>query len=343
LITQAINPNYAGSKINSIQEIEQKGNSLIAQSDMLVSQISNGSSQNSRNLIMVQLSLLLLNIAVHVIMLYIIIKMVKPIIALTGAVRQVRNGDLNVSLDTSSPHQEISELTLSFSEMVNGLRNRDKKQQEFINNVADELRNPIQPIIGLAEVLHEKDQDKENNEIIDAILRNAHRLQLLIEEILDIAKIEAGSFQLRKETFDLSDAVGDIVRDLGITRRSRVVIRNDIPPHTLIYADKLRIERVVSTLLNNALRFTDKGTITVAAQNTDQQVTFSISDSGAGMSYVITRLFQKYSSPHVAGTDLSLYMSKNIIERHGGKLWGANTSAGGATFGFTIPTGIGKS
>jgi signal transduction histidine kinase len=246
----------------------------------------------------------------------------------------------------------------------------DKMKDEFINVAAHELRTPIQPIIGLSEVLRSKMRNNdsgsnsasiaENQEYVDVILRNGQRLGKLVEDVLDVTKIESQSLELRREHFDLNDLIINIIDDIvaaeaesmvyGLTDRHKQ--KNNVkityqPRHLPVYADRNRLTQVISNLLNNALKFTSEGFVMINAdkktdkdsKNSNDIAIISVSDSGSGVDpEIMPRLFTKFSSKSFSGTGLGLYICKNIIEAHGGRIWAENNNDGkGATFSFTLP------
>jgi two-component system sensor histidine kinase VicK len=231
------------------------------------------------------------------------------------------------------------------------LNRADEMQKEFINIAAHELRTPIQPILGLSEVLHDKIKDTKQIQLIDAIIRNAKRLQRLTEDILDVSKIESQSLNLNKQQFNLNDIISNVVQDYpkqienGNNSNSNVKLsyRPTADDKLLVVeADKARIVQVISNLLSNAVKFTkEEGcTITITAEKKqNQEVIFKIKDTGTGIDpEILPRLFSKFASKSYQGTGLGLYISKSIIEAHGGKIWAENNSDGkGATFAFSLP------
>jgi signal transduction histidine kinase len=249
----------------------------------------------------------------------------------------------------------------------NRLKEIDKMKDEFINVAAHELRTPIQPIIGLSELLKSRMRNntsgnknngiyEEDQEFIDVILRNGKRLEKLVDDVLDASKIESRSLQLNKEHFDLNDLIISIIDDILATNAESMAYgmvtrhrnKNNVkiiyqPQHLLLYADKNRIAQVVHNLLNNALKFTSEGSIEITADKKvhyDNKVAIiSVRDSGSGVdSEIMPRLFTKFSSKSFSGTGLGLYISKNIVEAHGGRIWAENNKDGkGATFSFTLP------
>ena len=229
------------------------------------------------------------------------------------------------------------------------LKVHDKMQREFINIAAHELRTPIMPILGEAEFIkHQFDNKKKTVEIekeqVSLIIRNAKRLDRLASDILDVAKIESQSLKLNKERFNLKAVLSAAVQDLGDHIAKN--IGND-PSLEVLYnandiivsADKERITQVISNLLSNALKFTEEGYISISAEKKDKDVIVTVEDTGVGIHpEILPRLFSKFVTKSEKGTGLGLYISKNIVEKHGGKIWAENNADGkGATFVFSIP------
>ena len=241
------------------------------------------------------------------------------------------------------------------------LENNDKAMKEFINIAAHELRTPIQPILGLSEMLPDARNDpQQHGKFVEIIVRNAHKLENLAEDILDVTRIESGRLQLSMEMIDLYELVDSVVHDFQkfLPADGKVIMnyqklndgRNDEEDyrvsHLAIMGDPARIAQVLSNLLRNALKFTNEGTISVRVGKNDSpcysEAIVSISDSGQGIDpEVMHKLFEKFVSKSVKGTGLGLFISKSIVEAHGGKIWGENNKDGnGATFTFTLPLAI---
>jgi two-component system sensor histidine kinase VicK len=228
------------------------------------------------------------------------------------------------------------------------LKEADRLQREFINIAAHELRTPIQPILGMAELIESALQEKKDASIkpeeIEMIARNARRLQKLSEDILDIARIESNSLTLHKTLFSLKDVIVLLVEDCRkqIQMDGRdVKILYPQPDAIEVYADKERIMQVLGNLLSNALKFTKQGTITILPEqsNDKSQLIVKVTDTGLGIDpALLLRLFTKFATKSDKGTGLGLYISKSIVEAHGGRIWAENNNGGrGATFTFTMP------
>jgi two-component system sensor histidine kinase VicK len=229
------------------------------------------------------------------------------------------------------------------------LKEADKMKTEFINVAAHELRTPVQPILGLSEVLRSKINDIEQLSYLDVINRNAKRLLQLANDILDVTKIESQSLRLTKETFALQELVASTVNEYDeIIKKSNINIKLRYISNSergnkpiLVEADRGRISQVISNLISNALKFTQEGSIIITSEIKDDEnaIVVSVKDTGAGIdSEMLPKLFTKFASKSFAGTGLGLYISKSIVGEHGGKIWAQNNADGnGATFYFSLP------
>jgi len=251
------------------------------------------------------------------------------------------------------------------TELYEKLKGNEKMQKEFINIAAHELRTPIVPILNLSELLYSNAkegqqrqiQEEQQKEMLEIILRNANRLHQLTEDILDVTRIESQILQIRKERFNLNDIILSIVEHYRkqIANSNVKMIYESGNGITLIEADRQRMIQVISNLLDNALKFTQEGTVTVStierkddgdgAGGGEAEVVVSIKDTGTGIDpELMPRLFTKFATKSYQGTGLGLFISKSIIEAHGGKMWAENNNNNsknrkheGATFYFTLP------
>ena len=224
----------------------------------------------------------------------------------------------------------------------------DNMQKEFINVAAHELRTPIMPILGEAELIENDISNNESatisREQISSIIRNAKRLDRLAADILDVTNIEGKSLKLNKTTFDIDEILSQLVTEYSRQIEKDVVKNKKIkisyePLHVMILADNYRITQVISNIINNAIKFTDQGIITIIGNTDSAELTIKISDTGKGIdNEIINRLFDKFVSRSEQGTGLGLFISKNIIEAHGGRIIGFNNENGiGATFVIVLP------
>jgi signal transduction histidine kinase len=267
-----------------------------------------------------------------------------------------------------------SELYQQVKESNELLKLQDKMQKEFINVAAHELRTPIQPILGLSGLLYSRikknDDEKKNTvmvqeeekgtildeqtyekkknlEMLEIIIRNANRLQRLSEDILDVTRIESQTLNLKPEIIDLNEMISSVIEDIKDQTKMNYNVKlsfEQAKDTVYVLADKARLNQVISNLLNNSIKFTNEGTITVnntITKNMQDQnkVTVSIRDTGSGIDpEILPRLFTKFATKSYQGTGLGLFISKEIIEAHEGEVWAENNTDGkGATFYFTLP------
>jgi two-component system sensor histidine kinase VicK len=224
-----------------------------------------------------------------------------------------------------------------------------KMQEEFINVASHELRTPTQAVLAYSQLVQKHPEKTE--EMIQAIYRNAKRLQRLTNDILDVTKIESKTFKLNKTHFSLNDLLSSVVDEYKENiDKSNINVRllnnetdNEI---FLIEAERQRITQVVSNLLDNAVKFTKgKGKdVEVIAKRESKKVdreivVVNIKDTGSGIdTEILPKLFTKFVTKSETGTGLGLFICKSIVEAHGGKIWAENNTDGkGATFNFSLP------
>ena len=228
------------------------------------------------------------------------------------------------------------------------LKIHDRMQKQFINVAAHELKTPTQGILGFSDLL--KRYPEKRDEITEAICRNATRLQRLINDILDVTKIESQNLRLSKEQLNLNSLISSAVEDHGgkVNEVSKSIVKillsfeqetNNNKNPIFVEADKFRLTQVISNLLNNAVKFTQKGHITISTERTDSDAIVRVKDTGSGIDpEIYPRLFSKFASKSYQGTGLGLFISKSIVEAHGGKIWVENNkNENGVTFIFTLP------
>jgi signal transduction histidine kinase len=262
--------------------------------------------------------------------------------------------DKEVKKRTKELDESNKQLTLANEQ----LNLHDKMQKEFINIAAHELRTPIQPLLSLTQIIRSKIKDAEQGELLDNVIKNAKRLQRLAEDILDITRIESQSLDLKKERFNLNDLILNGVQDyknqLEKDHDNNITLLYEFKNDDIFFveADRYRLTQVISNLLNNAIKFIKEGgegggtisiTLEKKKEDNQQEVLISIKDSGVGIhSDIIPRLFSKFATKSEKGTGLGLFISKNIVEAHGGRIWAENNSDGkvGATFYISLPLAV---
>ena len=251
------------------------------------------------------------------------------------------------------------------TEMYKKVKETEQMQNDFINIAAHELRNPIQPILSAADIVRkEKVNDTKQKELLDVVMRNATKLKQLTEDILDVSKIENNLLHLNKEEFNLNKLISDVIHDdksqiLNNSKSKDIKlsyeynISNNNQNIIIVFADKNRLQQVISNLISNSIKFSQQGgrkrrrekrrgiiSVNIQKEADNKTIVISVKDTGKGIDHeILPRLFTKFATKsEIGGIGLGLFISKNIIEAHGGKIWAKNNSnAKGATFYFSLP------
>jgi signal transduction histidine kinase len=268
---------------------------------------------------------------------------------------------LGTSIYSNSKSTVLSYLTIfetlwRQTELFEQLKQADILKTEFINIAAHELRTPTQTILGYCEMIDLFPEKKD--EYINPIKRNSERLYKLTNDILEVARIESNSLKLDIEKIEINETINETVKDF--VNRPLFISNKDVKINfnpsnhnktpSFVYADKNRIQQVIFNLLDNAFKFTEKGEIIVSIMEEEEEddndqyndIKIKIHDTGKGIdTELLSRLFEKFATKSERGTGLGLYISKNIVEAHGGKIWAENNKVGkGATFSFSLPLEI---
>jgi signal transduction histidine kinase/DNA-binding cell septation regulator SpoVG len=236
------------------------------------------------------------------------------------------------------------------------LQEKDKMQREFINVAAHELRTPLQPILILAELLNQGIKDNEQNHQLNIITRNANKLKKLSDNIIDITKIESNTLSLKKEQFSLDELILNIIKDFDnyLYHKQIKLDYINLVNNCTLFADKNRISQVLSNLVGNSVKFINgEGKISVTVERkagyksdhsniknkNSEIILVTVKDNGKGIDKeIMSKLFTKFVAKSFEGIGLGLYISKKIIEAHGGSLTAENNPDGkGATFSFSLP------
>jgi signal transduction histidine kinase len=273
------------------------------------------------------------------------------------------------------PNRQLNATVIDLRESINHLHKVNKelntkynKQREFVSLAAHELRSPILPILGTLELIEYEFEESDKKEItlkreyFERIMRNTKRLERLASEILDVTKIDDQSLRLNKTYFNLKEIALDLVKDhrrqleksnmrtklsyeFEMKKEEGIPTKqDDFSTDIFINADKIRINQVLDNLLTNAIKFTKEGLVSISItwkkdKNRTDTIIVRVKDTGTGIHpEILPRLFSKFVTRGDTGTGLGLFISKNIVEAHGGKIWGENNTDGkGATFVFCLP------
>jgi signal transduction histidine kinase len=295
-----------------------------------------------------------------------------PLLALRQAIHNVAEGNYGIEIKTESA-DEIGSLAQDFARMkravletngnlerlvnertaelqtskkqleivVDQLREQERMMKQFISVAAHELKNPIAPILMASQLFAKREVENKitlTKDELNLILQNALRLKALCEDILDVARIENNGITLEKQEFKVSDLAQQMISDLKPTLKPGVNIVFAGQEES-VEADRDKVQQVMLNLLQNAIKFTKEGLIEISViSNSNSELVVSVKDTGNGIDQeILPKLFSKYATKSEKGTGLGLYISKNIIEAHGGRIWAENNAHKGAKFAFSLP------
>ena len=218
------------------------------------------------------------------------------------------------------------------------------KKDEFIGMASHELKTPLTSMSGYLQILERQQKDEVGRNFVRKTIEKAGKLTALVSDLLDISKIEAGKLQLNKEPFDIRPLVDEAIELIQLsTTTHRITLETDVDCF-LIEGDKQRIEQVIVNLLTNAIKYSPAANeVFVYLQKTDSGIRIGVRDTGIGIpkektSNIFSRFYRVEGlSPHMSGLGIGLYITREIVERHHGKIWVESTEGAGSTFWFTLP------
>ena len=280
-----------------------------------------------------------------------------PIQELTQAADDISNGDLSRRISINTGGVEIDGLATNMNQMAMTLdqdfrriKRMEKVRSEFLGNVTHELKTPISSISGYVETLLEGAIKDENVNIsfLERALENVQRLEELVTDLVEISRIETGELQMNYDYFNIYNLLKDIHKDAQQrnSNKKNIKINLEVPDKKLfVYGDKGRLEQVIDNLLSNSMRYTDQGHIRIKVLRRENELVFSITDTGIGISRKsINRIFERFyradkgRDRRKGGTGLGLAISKHIIEAHGSNIYVDSLEGKGSTFSFGITT-----
>lgn len=239
-------------------------------------------------------------------------------------------------------------LALDNAKLFEDVTALSRKKDEFIALASHELKTPLTSMSGFLQLLQKSEQGNRSRQFVDKALHQLEKLNMLVNDLFDVSKIQSGKLLLRLETFDLAVLLEDTVDSLKQSAPNHVILLEADNP-LLVNGDKLRLEQVLINLVNNAIKYSpDSPKIEINAINKGEEIVVSVKDYGMGISkdnqaYIFDQFYRiRVQDHHIAGLGLGLYITKEIIDRHGGKIWIDSEPGKGATFSFSIP-GVGKS
>lgn len=393
----AARSNATAQSTTERKNLELLASNLIDSSDALVTKLGRQADTDSQNLMLLQILFGILIIGILVLVLYFVARILRPISALTQATSEIEKGNLDVSVKRKG-NDELSVLSDSFNSMVNSIKRYNERQneltkalefkndeltetekdlrraneelvntetakEEFLSMISHELKTPLTPLKMYAEMLLKIRSMGELNEkqlkAMKMILRSISQLELLVNDIFDVYKLDIGKLQLNKNVVQVASLVKENMSELGLLMRDKQIQFNAeiIPPSEKVnvLCDPRRIGQVLANLIKNSVDFVpDKGgriTIRTEADYSKQTndgnsnyVVFTIEDNGSGIPFEkINNLFKKFYQVDTStkrkhgGTGLGLAICNGIVEGHGGKIWVDTNHTQGAMIKFTLP------
>ena len=393
----AARSNATAQSTTERKDLELLASNLIGSSDVLVTKLGRQADTDSQNLMLLQILFGILIIGILVLVLYFVARILRPISALTQATSEIEKGNLDVSVKRKG-NDELSVLSDSFNSMVNSIKRYNERQneltkalefkndeltetekdlrraneelvntetakEEFLSMISHELKTPLTPLKMYAEMLLKIRSMGELNEkqlkAMKMILRSISQLELLVNDIFDVYKLDIGKLQLKKKVVQVASLVKENMSELGLLMQDKQIQFNAeiIPPSEKVnvLCDPRRIGQVLANLIKNSVDFVpDKGgriTIRTEAGYSKQTndgnsnyVVFTIEDNGSGIPFEkINNLFKKFYQVDTStkrkhgGTGLGLAICSGIVEGHGGKIWVDTKHTQGAMIKFTLP------
>jgi signal transduction histidine kinase len=393
----AARSNATAQSTTERKNLESLASNLIGSSDALVTKLGQQADTNSQKLMLLQILFGILIIGILVLVLYFVARILRPISALTKATSEIEKGNFDVSVKRKG-NDELSVLSDSFNSMVNSIKRYNERQseltkalefkndeltetekdlrraneelvntetakEEFLSMISHELKTPLTPLKMYAEMLLKTKSVGELNEkqrkAMKMILRSISQLELLINDIFDVYKLDIGKLKLNKKVVEVASLVKENTPELELLMRDKQIQFDVkiIPPSEKVnvLCDPRRVGQVLANLIKNSVDFVPEkgGMIKIKAEadylqqindGNSNYVVFTIEDNGSGIPFEkIINLFKKFYQVDTStkrkhgGTGLGLAICKGIVEGHGGKIWVDTMHTQGTSIKFTLP------
>jgi signal transduction histidine kinase len=271
--------------------------------------------------------------------------MTQPLRDMAAAARRMETGDYTVRVHTTS-RDEVGQLATAFNRMSQELENLETSRRDLVANVSHELKTPITAIRAHLENLLDG-VEQPNPETLQVMLAQSERLGRLVEQLLDLSKLESGEVPLRREGVPLGPVVREVISEIDVARADRgVAVQSDVPDDLpTVDADRERLHQVLFNLVDNAIRFTPAGgEVRIEAHRHDGSVEVSVADTGVGIpAEALPRLFERFYRVDSArargdgGTGIGLAIARSVVEAHGGTISAESEPGHGSTFTFDLP------
>jgi signal transduction histidine kinase len=269
----------------------------------------------------------------------------KPLLRLVGTMKKVgKTGDYDKPL-AEKGKDEIAVLIQVFNKLMQQIKENQQKKDEFIGIASHELKTPLTTIKGYIEMLNTMEQEPVKKQFVEKAMVNVSKLERLIKDLLDVSKIQSGQLRLEMKDFNINDLLTETVNSVQMVS-SHQIIRQDKLKDEIIYGDRQRIEQVLLNLLSNAIKYSPgEHKVIIDSEKTDKELLIKIRDFGMGVTKdEQTDIFERFyrskgTSIHISGFGLGLYICRDIIRRHFGKIW-VETADKGSIFIFSLPLKI---
>lgn len=290
---------------------------------------------------------------------------VKPIITFRDDAKLIGEGNLDVKIDIKS-RDELGELASAFNQMTSDLKSSRakiqrysktleqllKQKDEFIGQLGHDLKNPLQPLVGLLPIIMEQEKDPKLKEHLRIIVHNVEYMRALIFETLELARLRSSNIKFDIKEINLKQEIDTVLENQQLyLKENKMNVKNQVDSAFVVMADTLRLAELINNLITNAVKYTPKGSgvIVIDAKKDRGFVTVSVKDNGIGMTKEqINRIFDDFymadeSRRRVDSSGLGLAICKRIVKKHGGKIWVESPGEGkGSTFYFTLKVGAEK-
>ena len=266
----------------------------------------------------------------------------KRLLKLVSTMKKVsKTGDYAEPL-ADEGKDEIATLIQVFNKLMQQIKENLQKKDEFIGIASHELKTPLTTIKGYIEMLNMMEQEPTKKQFVEKAMMNVNKLERLIRDLLDVSKIQSGQLQLEMKEFNMHDLLRETVNAVQMVSAPRIILEDKLQ-NEIIYGDRQRIEQVLLNLLSNAIKYSPgENKVIIDSEKTDKELLIKIRDFGIGITKEEqTNIFERFyrsknTSVHISGFGLGLYICRDIITRHYGKIW-VETADRGSIFIFSLP------
>jgi signal transduction histidine kinase len=327
-------------------------NATTAKTDDLIAQNASSYTSQRNRFVGVAVGAIVLALVLGAILSW---SLIGPIQRIDSRLAAIASGDFSGHVDVGNRDElgalgtNVNLMNDELSRLYSELETTSRHKSEFLANMSHELRTPLNSIIGFSQVMRERmvgDVNEKQEEYLDDIISSGNHLLSLINDVLDLSKVEAGQVELEVEPFSMRDALERgvvMVRERATKDGVRVAFTAD-PEVDVVEGDERRIKQVIFNLLSNAVKFTPTGgAVDVSAAQVNGEVMVSVADTGPGLAPEDhERIFEEFQQAEAGveqreGTGLGLALSKRLVELHGGRIWVDSELGKGSTFVFTLP------